>query len=298
MRWLRWTGCALASRSAGGPAARPARADVPFEALVTALMDGLADQPGHDEVLLVLDDYHVIGAQPVHASVKFLVEHRAGRTSPGAGQPIRSAAGTGPATGPRQLAELRAAELRFTASEAAELLRQVAAGPGPALPDAAVAALAARTEGSAAGLRLGPCTARSGGCDRVRDGVHRQQPLCPGLPGRGGAGAPGRGAAHLPAGNLGAGKAVRPALQRGHRPSWQPGPAGPVEARGLFLVPLDEVRGWWRYHHLFADLLRARLEQQPGRAERRFPLATPATWYAGRGLADERDPARGRPPGR
>jgi ATP/maltotriose-dependent transcriptional regulator MalT len=39
-----------------------------------------------------------------------------------------------------------------------------------------------------------------------------------------------------------------------------------AERAGLFLVPLDEVRGWWRYHHLFADLLRARLQQeQPGR---------------------------------
>ena len=39
-----------------------------------------------------------------------------------------------------------------------------------------------------------------------------------------------------------------------------------VEHAGLFLVPLDEVRGWWRYHHLFADLLRARLQQErPGR---------------------------------
>jgi len=35
-----------------------------------------------------------------------------------------------------------------------------------------------------------------------------------------------------------------------------------VEQAGLFLVPLDEVRGWWRYHHLFADLLRVRLQQQ------------------------------------
>ena len=40
-----------------------------------------------------------------------------------------------------------------------------------------------------------------------------------------------------------------------------------AERAGLFLIPLDEVRGWWRYHHLFADLLRARLQQeQPGRA--------------------------------
>jgi ATP/maltotriose-dependent transcriptional regulator MalT len=35
-----------------------------------------------------------------------------------------------------------------------------------------------------------------------------------------------------------------------------------VERANLFLVPLDETRGWWRYHHLFADLLRARLQQQ------------------------------------
>ena len=40
-----------------------------------------------------------------------------------------------------------------------------------------------------------------------------------------------------------------------------------AERAGLFVVPLDEVRGWWRYHHLFADLLRARLQaEQPGRA--------------------------------
>ena len=41
-----------------------------------------------------------------------------------------------------------------------------------------------------------------------------------------------------------------------------------IERAGLFLVPLDEVRGWWRYHHLFADLLRARLQaEQPGRVQ-------------------------------
>ena len=38
-----------------------------------------------------------------------------------------------------------------------------------------------------------------------------------------------------------------------------------IERAGLFLVPLDEVRGWWRYHQLFADQLCARLQQQqPG----------------------------------
>ena len=35
-----------------------------------------------------------------------------------------------------------------------------------------------------------------------------------------------------------------------------------IERANLFLVPLDDVRGWWRYHHLFADLLQARLRQE------------------------------------
>ena len=72
-----------------------------------------------------------------------------------------------------------------------------------------------------------------------------------------------------------------------------------AERTGLFLIPLDEVRGWWRYHHLFADLLRARLQaEQPGREaqlHRRGGLVRGAR--AGR----RRDPARGPParcPGR
>jgi ATP-dependent transcriptional regulator len=56
-----------------------------------------------------------------------------------------------------------------------------------------------------------------------------------------------------------------------------------IERAGLFLVPLDEVRGWWRYHHLFADLLRARLQaEQPGRVQGctgpRPPGARSMTW--------------------
>ena len=59
-----------------------------------------------------------------------------------------------------------------------------------------------------------------------------------------------------------------------------------AERAGLFVVPLDEVRGWWRYHHLFADLLRARLqEQQPARIPTLHRNA--AAWYAERGLADD-----------
>jgi LuxR family maltose regulon positive regulatory protein len=52
------------------------------------------------------------------------------------------------------------------------------------------------------------------------------------------------------------------------------------------LVPLDEVRGWWRYHHLFADLLRARLQsEQPGRVQALHRAA--ATWCEEHDLADD-----------
>jgi ATP/maltotriose-dependent transcriptional regulator MalT len=59
-----------------------------------------------------------------------------------------------------------------------------------------------------------------------------------------------------------------------------------VERAGLFLVPLDEVRGWWRYHHLFADLLRARLgRDQPDRAVELHRRAS--AWCQQHGLADD-----------
>jgi len=47
----------------------------PFEGLVTALINELATEPGTDEVLFVLDDYHQVSAGPVHASVAFLLEY-------------------------------------------------------------------------------------------------------------------------------------------------------------------------------------------------------------------------------
>ena len=123
---------------------------------MTALINELAAGPDAGEVLLVLDDYHVIGSRPVHESLAFLLEHRppgicvvlASRSDPPL--PLARLRGSG------QLIEVRAADLRFTSGEAAALLQHVAA----ALPDAAVAALAARTEGWAAGLQLAALSLR------------------------------------------------------------------------------------------------------------------------------------------
>jgi LuxR family transcriptional regulator, maltose regulon positive regulatory protein len=255
-----------------------------FEGMVTALINHLAVQGSDGEALLVLDDYHLIDAPPVHASVGFLLEHRppnlrlllASRADPPLALPRLRAHG--------QLAELRAGELRFTAEEAAALLR---AAVGPDLPDAAVAALAARTEGWAAGLQLAGLSLRGhqdvGGFVASFSGSHRyvvdflaeevldRQPaevrsflletsvlerlsgeLCDAVTGRS------DGQAML----------------------------GRVERANLFLVSLDEVRGWWRYHHLFADLLRVRLrQQQPERVVGLHRAA--AAWCEAHGLADD-----------
>ncbi len=255
-----------------------------FEGLVTALINELAGQPGEDDLLLVLDDYHLIDSPPVHTLVAFLLEHLppglhlvlASRADP----PLplaRLRAG-------RQLAELRADELRFTSEEAGALLREVA---GPGLPGAAADALAARTEGWAAGLQLAALSLRgqadAAGFVAAFSGSHRyvldyladevlehqsgqvrtflletsllerlSGELCDAVTGRTD------------------GQAM---LEE-------------VERAGLFLVPLDEVRGWWRYHHLFADLLRARLQQQqPGRVPALHRAA--AAWSDEHGLADD-----------
>jgi LuxR family maltose regulon positive regulatory protein len=254
------------------------------EGLVTALVNELAADPGADEVLLVLDDYHLIDSGPVHESVAFLLENlppglavvMSGRADPPL--PLARLRARG------QLAELRAADLRFTDQEAAALLGEAA---GPTLPGTAVAALVARTEGWAAGLQLAGLSLRgqanpagfvaafSGShrfvLDYLADEVLDSQP-----------------------GPVRAFLLETSVLERltGELCDAVTGRAGSqamlidIERAGLFLVPLDEVRGWWRYHHLFADLLRARLQaEQPGRVEALHRAA--AAWSQEHDLADD-----------
>ncbi len=181
----------------------------------------------------MLDDYHLIDSEAVHASLGFLLEHRppglhmvlASRSDPPLALARLRARG--------QLAELRAAELRFTADEAAALLQQGAAGPGATLPETAVAALAARTEGWAAGLQLAALSLRGqadvAGFVAAFTGSHRyvldylaeevlEQPE--------------RAGAHVPAGDLGAGAAQRRRCVTRSPAGRQPGAAGAGRAGG------------------------------------------------------------------
>jgi LuxR family maltose regulon positive regulatory protein len=253
-----------------------------FEAVVTTLVNGLAAAPG--ELVLVLDDYHLIDSAAVHQSLGLLVEHLppglrmvlASRSDPPLSLARLRARG--------QLVEVRAAELRFNRQEAAALLRGAV---GTELPESTVSALTARTEGWAAGLQLAALSLRGredvAGFVAAFSGSHRyvldylaeevldrqpqrlreflletsilerlSGPLCDAVTDR---------------------SDSQQLLEE-------------VERANLFLVPLDEVRGWWRYHHLFADLLRARLGQE--RPER-LPVLhhAAAAWHEQHGPVDD-----------
>jgi len=262
-----------------GPPAPPS-----FDGVATALINELTIRPGEHDVLLILDDYHVVEAQPVHESLMFLLDHLpsdvhvllASRADPPL--PLARLRARG------QLAELRAADLRFSTDEAAALLHEAT---GRHLSEAAVVALTTRTEGWAAGLQLAALSLE-GTADVAQfvatfSGSHRyvldylteevlalqtehvrgflletsvlsrlSGELCDAVTGRTD------------------GQAMLEGLERAN----------------LFLIPLDEVRGWWRYHQLFADLLRARLQRQdPERAVQLHRNA--AAWHDQHGLADE-----------
>src|SRR6266581_4973 len=231
----------------------------PTESFLIALLNQIAST-GQDFVL-VIDDYHVIDATPVDSALTFLLEHLpphirvviATREDPQL--PLARLRGGG------QLSELRVADLRFTPSEAAGFLNQ-AMGLNLSAED--VATLETRTEGWIAGLQLAALSLQghpdptsfiqsfTGShhfvLDYLLEEVLQRQsdsvqtfllrtsildqlcgPLCDAVLGN-------------PAGS---GQATLEYLERAN----------------LFLVPLDDDRHWYRYHQLFADLLRQRLLQ-------------------------------------
>ena len=159
------------------------------------------------------------------------------------------------------------------------------------LEPAYVTALEARTEGWAAGLQLAALSARGRtGAGRHRGRlhrcVHRQPPVRPRLPARGGAAQPARRGPRVPSRHLGPQQLTAPLCDA---VTGRPGGQQMLEAlerSNLFLVPLDDQRQWFRYHHLFADALRAQLAaSDPERLARLHRAA--ADWYAGQGrLAD------------
>jgi LuxR family transcriptional regulator, maltose regulon positive regulatory protein len=226
-----------------------------IDTMLATLLNELSAVSG--DVLLVLDDYHVIEATDVHDAVSFLVEHLpahvgiviSSRADPSL--PLARLRARG------DLVEIRAADLRFTADETAAYLQHMI---DRAVSEADIAALEARTEGWIAALQLAALSMQGrddisefiagfAGDDRfvvdylAGEVLHRQPEavrkfllhtcllsrftasLCNAVTGNDD------------------GAAMLRALDEGN----------------LFLVALDDRRTWYRYHHLFADVVRLRL---------------------------------------
>ena len=253
-----------------------------FMPAVTALVNDLAESA--EDVVLVVDDYHLIHAQHVHRSVEFLLEHLPGslrlvvasRSDPPL--PLARLRARG------QSAELRAADLRFTLAEATQLM---AASTGLDLPEDVVVALGERTEGWVAGLQLAALSLQgrrdvegfvaefSGShryvLDYLTEEVLDRQP-------------PDIRTFLLETSVLDrlSGALCDAVLERRDSQLLLES----VERANLFLLPLDDERRWWRYHHLFADLLRSRLAREdPTRAAALHHAA--AGWYERQGLPDD-----------
>jgi LuxR family transcriptional regulator, maltose regulon positive regulatory protein len=256
------------------------------EASLTALLNEIAALP--DEFVLVLDDYHAVEDAPrgaplgaVDQALAFLLEHLPPRmhlvitTREDPSLPLARLRARG------QLTELRAADLRFTAAEAAGFLNQVM---GLNLSAAEVDALETRTEGWIAGLQLAALSMRgradASGFVKAFAGDHRYVvdylveevlqrqpepvrdfllqtsilerlcgPLCDAVTGQA------------------EGQARLEALERGN----------------FFVVQLDDNRHWYRYHHLFADVLSAHLRaEQPDHLPILHRRAS--EWYEQNGL--------------
>ena len=251
--------------------------------LLAALLHELTSRP--EPLILILDDYHAIHNHDVHETLRFLIDHLlppnrgglhlviSGRIEPPL--PLARLRVRG------QLNEIRPADIRFSLPETTALLNE-RFSLGLSAED--LGALERRTEGWVASLQLAALslqdradkhafvTAFSGSHhyvidylmdevladrpDSVRMFLQRTSvlerlcaPLCEALTGLPGS---------------------QQILEQ-------------LERANLFLVPLDERRQWYRYHHLFADMLRARLQIESPEAVPQLHLRA-AVWYAGQNL--------------
>lgn len=229
------------------------------EALLSALLNEITTIP--DDFILILDDYHLIDSPVVDQSLAFLVEHQPAQmhmvisTREDPSLPLARLRARS------QMIELRASDLRFTPAEASEFLNQVM---GLTLSIEDITSLETRTEGWIAGLQLAAISMHgqkdASGFIQAFTGSHRYildylleevlqrqptevqnfllrtsilermcGPLCDAVLGKPNS----------------SGQETLTYLERAN----------------LFIVSLDNERYWYRYHHLFGDLLRKRLKQ-------------------------------------
>ena len=247
-----------------------------IETVLTALINDI--DAIDDDFTVVLDDYHVIDAEAIHTGLTFLLDHLprrmhlvvASRADPPFALPRLRARG--------ELTELRVADMRFTLDETTAFLNQVMA---LALSANDTAKLEQRTEGWIAGLKLAALSMKAGGNargfvdafsgnnryigDYLVEEVLRSEPehirhflletaildrmngpLCDAVTGK---------------------TESQPLLES-------------LERRSLFVIALDDRREWFRYHHLFADVLQ-KLNTDTSRVQAAHRRAS--AWYEAHG---------------
>jgi LuxR family maltose regulon positive regulatory protein len=267
---------------AGLPEVLQLQSSVNAEPLLIRLTNDLAQLD--DNLILVLDDYHTVSDPTIHDAVEFLLDHLptqfclviATRTDPPLALSrlrVRD-----------QLLEVRRADLRFDMSETTHFLNNRL---GLELSPTAITSLAARTEGWIAALQLAALSltgrpdkeafveAFAGShrflVDYLVDEVLSRQPT-----------------------QMQAFLQRTAILERFTAPLCEAVTGQPtsadllerLEAANLFLIPLDDERRWYRFHHLFAEFLQHRLKD--AEAERMPELHRRASaWFEGEGWTDE-----------
>ena len=256
----------------------------PFQAVLSSLLNDLAQVDS--QTVLVLDDYQTIHLSQIHKGITFLLDHLppevhfviTTRSDPAL--PLHRYRSRG------QLIEIRADDLRFTTDEVSAFMRDIA---GISLSASEIATLESRTEGWAAGLQMAALSLRKksnssefiqglAGSNRyildylMEEVLKNQTPdvqhflmetaildrLCPPL--------------------------CDSLFQPGEISSQQI--LQHLEHENLFVMPLDDVGYWYRYHHLFQDLLLMRLMQTtPERIQTLHQSA--ANWYETNGWISE-----------
>jgi len=255
----------------------------PIELLLTTLLNDLFTIS--DNFILVLDDYHVIETQSLNQALTFLIDHLppqlhlviATREDPPFPLPRLRVRG--------QLNELRASDLRFTPAEAAGFLNQVM---GLNLSDADIASLENRTEGWIASLQLAALSMRghqdptsfiksfTGSHHFVLDYLVEE--------------VLGRQSESVQTFLLRSSILNRLCGPLCEAVALDPSVSGQktleyLERANLFIVPLDSERRWYRYHHLFADVLRMHLmAEQPDQVSDLHRRAS--EWYEHNGSMD------------
>jgi LuxR family transcriptional regulator, maltose regulon positive regulatory protein len=253
------------------------------ENLLPALVNAFGEIPS--PLLVTLDDYHAISNPIIHDSLTFLLEHVPNGVTFLIATRVMPPLSLARFRARRQLVDIRLQDLRFQRAEISQLFNELYALD---LAEPEIAAMEARTEGWAAGLQLAVLALQAESDNRqefiqrfsgsheyiadylVEEVLSRQPvvltnfllqtsildrfcaPLCQAL----------------------TGEAESEAI------------LNDLFARNVFLIPLDSERRWFRYHHLFADLLSARLKNAKSAALPELH-AKASTWFESNGHIQE-----------